>query len=70
MAMDDRTYRNIQATIAQSRAATDAMRTRLGVGPMTDEENQAAIDAETAAMLRLGTYRSVDAIDRLLGGKS
>lgn len=69
--MDDRTYRNIMATIAEARAATNAMRKRLGVPPMTDEESQAAIDAEQAAMLRHGTYASVDAIteESLKGGK-
>lgn len=67
--MDDRTYRNIQATIAEARAATQAMRTRLGVPPMTDEENQAAIDAEQAAMLRFGTYKSVEDIEAFLRRK-
>ena len=67
--MDDRTYRNVQAAIAEARRATDEMRKRLGVPPMTDEENQAGIDAEQARLLRLGQYQSVTDIDESLRRK-
>ena len=65
--MDDRTYRNVLASIAEARRATADMARRLGVPPLTDEPNQAEIDAMTAAGLR---YQSVDDIEKFLkGGK-